>query len=96
MATTRDCEVLRDLFGSEAVRRVFDSRALVQGWLDAERALAEAEAEVGAIPEGAAATIAAEADASLYDLDALRAGIAESQHPLVPLVRALVDRCGEH
>jgi 3-carboxy-cis,cis-muconate cycloisomerase len=25
----------------------------------------------------------------------LRAGIAESQHPLVPLVRALADRCGD-
>ena len=95
MSTTLDCEVLRDLFGSEAVRRVFDSRALVQGWLDAECALAEAEAELGVIPEAAAATIKVEADASRYDLDALRAGIAESQHPLVPLVRALVDRCGD-
>jgi adenylosuccinate lyase/3-carboxy-cis,cis-muconate cycloisomerase len=95
VATTLDCEVLRDLFGSEEVRRVFDSRALVQGWLDAECALAEAQAEVGVIPEAAAATIKLEADASRYDLDALRAGIAESQHPLVPLIRALVDRCGE-
>jgi 3-carboxy-cis,cis-muconate cycloisomerase len=94
--TTLDCEVLRDLFGSEAVRCVFDSRALVQGWLDAERSLAEAEAEVGLIPEAAAATIALAAEASLYDLDELREGIAESQHPLVPLIRALVDRCGEH
>jgi len=92
--TTLDCEVLRDLYGSEEVRAAFDSRALVQAWLDVERALAAAEAEVGLIPAGAAARIAAEADAALYDLAELRGGIAESQHPLVPLVRALADRCG--
>ncbi len=95
MPTTLDCEVLRDLYGSEEVRRAFDSRALVQAWLDVERALAEAEAEIGVIPVAAAERIAREADASLYDLAALRRGIAESQHPLVPLVRALAARCGD-
>jgi 3-carboxy-cis,cis-muconate cycloisomerase len=80
---------------SEEVRSLFDSRALVQAWLDVERALAEAEAEVGVIPAEAAARIGREADASLYDLAALRRGIAESQHPLVPLVRALAERCGD-
>lgn len=91
-----DCEVLRDLYGSAEVRALFDSRALVQGWLNAERALAGAEAEVGLIPPAAAERIAREADASLYDLAALREGVALSQHPLVPLIRALADRCGEH
>jgi len=95
MPTTLDCELLRDLFGSAEVREAFDSRALLQGWLDAERALAEAEAEVGVIPRAAAERIAHECDASLYDLASLREGIAETQHPLVPLVRALVVRCGE-
>jgi 3-carboxy-cis,cis-muconate cycloisomerase len=94
--TTLDCEVLRDLYGSAEVRAAFDSRALVQAWLDVESALAEAEAEVGVIPASAAKRIASEADASLYDLDALRAGVASSQHPLVPLVRALAERCGEY
>ena len=69
---------------------MFESRALVQSWLDVERALAEAEAEVGVIPAAAAERIAAEADASLYDLAELREGIAASKHPLVPLIRALV------
>lgn len=93
MGTALDSEVLGDLFGTAEARAALDGRALVQGWLDAERALALAEAEVGVIPTSAATRIAAEADASLYDLDELRAGIAESQHPLVPLIRALVARC---
>jgi 3-carboxy-cis,cis-muconate cycloisomerase len=90
------CEVLRDLFGTEATRSAFSTRALVQGWLDAERALAEAEAECGVIPAAAAERIAAEADARRFDFATLRTGIADSQHPLVPLVRELAERCGEH
>jgi adenylosuccinate lyase/3-carboxy-cis,cis-muconate cycloisomerase len=96
MPTTLDCELLRDLWGSAEVRAMFDSRALVQSWLDVEQALAQAEATVGLVPEAAAQRIAREARAELYDLDALREGIDESQHPLVPLIRALSERCGEH
>src|SRR3989442_8927018 len=88
-------ELLGDLFGTDEARAAFDDRALLQGWLDAESALARAEAEVGVIPGEAADRIAAEADASHFDTGALRRGIAESQHPLVPFVRALAARCGE-
>jgi adenylosuccinate lyase/3-carboxy-cis,cis-muconate cycloisomerase len=95
MPTTLDCELFRDLFGSAEMRRVFDTRSMVQAWLDAEAALAAAQAEVGLIPAPAAQRIAAEADATQYDLDDLRRGIAESYHPLVPVVRALARRCGE-
>src|SRR5262249_5239504 len=95
MGTALDSEILRDLFGTDEARSALDGRALVQGWLDAERALALAQAEVGVIPAEAASRIAAEADAWLYDLDDLRRGIEAAQHPLVPLIRALVERCGD-
>jgi len=88
-------ELLADLFGTDEARGAFDDRAVLQGWLDAERALALAEAEVGVIPAAAAERIAAEADAAGFDPAALREGIAESQHPLVPFVRALALRCGD-
>jgi len=94
--TTLDCELFRDVFGSSEMRRAFDTLAMVQGWLDAEAALAQAQAEVGVIPSAAARRIAEEAQAERYDLAELRAGIAGSRHPLVPLIRALVERCGEH
>ena len=87
--------LLRDLYGTPEVRAVLDSRALIQGWLDAEVALARAEADVGVIPAEAADRIAREADASSFDVDRLREGIASSQHPLVPLIRLLAERCGE-
>jgi catechol 2,3-dioxygenase-like lactoylglutathione lyase family enzyme len=47
---------------------------------------------MGLIPVAAADRIEREAVADPYDLDELRAGIAASQHPLVPLVRALAER----
>jgi adenylosuccinate lyase/3-carboxy-cis,cis-muconate cycloisomerase len=94
--TTLDCVLLRDIFGTPAMRDVFDSRRLVQAWLDAEVALARAEARHGVVPQAAAERIAAEADAERFDLDALREGIADSQHPLVPTIRELATRCGEH
>jgi 3-carboxy-cis,cis-muconate cycloisomerase len=92
---TLNCEVLRDLFGTAEMREVFTSRRLVQGWLDAEAALARAEASLGIIPAAAAARITSEAVAERYDLPALRTGVADSQHPLVPLVRALAERSGD-
>ena len=90
-----DSELFGDLFGTDQARRAFDDQALIRGWLDAERALALAEKEVGVIPADAAERIAAEADAATFDTAALRAGIGESQHPLVPFVRELTKRCGE-
>jgi adenylosuccinate lyase/3-carboxy-cis,cis-muconate cycloisomerase len=94
--TTLDCELLRDLYGTDEVRSLFESRALLQAWLDVEAALAAGEAEAGVVPAEAAERIAAECRAELYDLAALRDGIAASKHPLVPAVRALAERCGEH
>lgn len=96
VTTTLDCELLRDLYGTEELRAVFDTRALVQAWLDVEVALAEAQAEVGVIPAAAAERIRAEAVAGRFDLGMLRGEIERTKHPLVPLIRALVERCGEH
>ncbi len=95
MPTTLDCELLRDLYGTDEVRAAFDSHALVQAWLDVEVALAEAQAEVGIVPPEAAQRIREEACATNFDLGVLRSGIAASKHPLVPLIRALGERCGE-
>lgn len=85
--------VFRDFFGTEEMRRVFDDRALLQGWLDAEAALAQAEAAFGVIPAEAAAEIARNANADLFDRAEIRRGIGAANHPLVPLVRSLAALC---
>jgi adenylosuccinate lyase/3-carboxy-cis,cis-muconate cycloisomerase len=78
------------------MREQFDGAATLQSWLDVERALAEAEADVGEIPTAAGARIAVEARADRFDMDALAQEILTTGHPLVPLIRELVRRCGEH
>jgi adenylosuccinate lyase/3-carboxy-cis,cis-muconate cycloisomerase len=95
VTTTLDCALLRDLYGTAELRAIFTTEALVQSWLDVEAALAAAEAEVGIVPAEAAERIARECDASLYDLDELRSGLAATKHPLVPLIRALTERSGD-
>src|SRR5262252_2242004 len=67
--------------------------ARFQSWLDVEAALAEAQAELGIIPEGAAREIVRKAQLSFIDLDAVRAGLAKTGHPLVPLVWELDHAC---
>lgn len=94
MATGLDDDLLRDFFGTAAYRTIFDARQRLQAWLDVERALAEAQAELGLIPAAAAAKIATACDAADYDLDALRDEINATQHPIVPVVHALEHRVG--
>ena len=71
MGTTLDHELFSDLFGTAQMREQFNGTATLQSWLDVERALAEAEAEVGEIPTAAAARIAVEALADRFDMDGL-------------------------
>ncbi len=88
-----DSAFFRDLFGSAAMRAVFDDQNLLQKWLDFEAALARAEAQLGLIPEAAAAEIAEQARAEFMDTTAIKAGIDETVHPLVPVIWQLTDRC---
>src|SRR5215813_7639805 len=75
------------------VRALFTEAARLQSWLDVEAALAEAQAELGIIPAAAAREIVSKAHLKYLDLAAVRAGLAKTGHPLVPLVWALDQAC---
>src|SRR5467141_4511850 len=75
------------------VRALFTEAARFQSWLDVEAALAEAQAELGIIPSKAAREIVTKAHLKYLDLAAVRAGLAKTGHPLVPLVWALDRAC---
>src|SRR2546428_14028765 len=75
------------------VRALFTEAARFQSWLDVEAALAQAQAELGVIPESAAREISRKAQLSYLDLVAVRAGLARTGHPLGPLVWALDRAC---
>ncbi len=75
------------------VRTLFTEAARYQSWLDVEAALAQAQAELGVIPEHAAAEITRKAKLEWLDLDAIRAGLARTGHQLVPVIWELDRVC---
>ena len=59
---------LVDVFGDEEILELFSEDALVEAWLEVERALALAQSELGIVPLEADAAIAAEATGDKVDL----------------------------
>ncbi len=88
-----DSRFRRDLYGTEAMRRIWSDEELLQSWLDYEAALARAEARVGLVPQEAAAEITRKAKAGLFDVDAIKVGIDKTVHPLVSVVWQLSSLC---
>jgi 3-carboxy-cis,cis-muconate cycloisomerase len=77
------------LFVPEALRNAVSDRAWLQAMLDAEAALARAEARAGVIPAEAAEAIAAACRAEQFDADQIALDGRRAGTPVEPLVRAL-------
>ncbi len=92
-ATVIDSVLFGDQFSTPAMRAVFSDDNTLQTWLDAEAALARAEAASGLIPKAAAREIARVAKAGMYDLAALKREMDRTKHPIMPLVRAMAAKC---
>lgn len=78
-----DTVVFGGSVGTPDMRRFFTETATFQRWLDVEVALARAQAAMGMIPADAADVIAASADASKLDLDAVQASGRRTGHSLL-------------
>ncbi|MGA3003241.1 MAG: adenylosuccinate lyase, partial [Acetobacteraceae bacterium] len=77
------------------IRALYQLENRWQAWLDVEVALAKAQAELGIIPEAAAAAIAEKAQLSLMDRARIDEGFARTGHTIVPLVWELSRIVGE-
>ena len=88
-----DSIFLKDLYGTDEMRAVFDDRALLQKWLDVEVALAQAEAELGIVPQAAADEITERGRAEWIDATWMKREIDHTLHPIVPLIRAFKSIC---
>src|SRR5438045_731302 len=75
------------------VRALFTEDARFQSWLDVEAALAQAQGGRGGCPAAAAREFCRKEQLSYLDLAAVRAGLATTGHPLVPLIWALDRAC---
>ncbi|MGH3763190.1 3-carboxy-cis,cis-muconate cycloisomerase [Actinophytocola sp.] len=83
-----------EVLSAGPVRELVADPAWLQAMLDAEAALARAQADVGLVPARAAEEIAAACVASRYDLAELARAAAGSGNPAAPLARALTAEVG--
>ncbi len=93
-STVFDSALFRDMFGTAEMRAVFTDEALIGGYLEAEAALARAQARVGVIPEDAAAAIDTAARTIKIDFDRLRTETENVGYPILPLVHQLSAAAG--
>ncbi len=90
-----DSLLLRDLFGTPAMRALFDERAFIARCVDVETALARAGARAGLIPADAADHIGRSADPERFDYEALRKETEIVGYPILAMVRQLAAQCGD-
>src|ERR1700728_2977624 len=88
-----DSAVFRDIFSTEAMRRVFSDKNRGQKYLDFEAALARAQARLGIIPPEAAEEICRHCDAKEYDFAKLKSQTERIGYPVLPVVQQLVALC---
>lgn len=88
-----DMVLLSDSWSTQKMRDVFCEENRIQKWLDVEAALAKAQAELGIIPDEAAAEISKKAHYKFMDMDFIFREYKKTKHPLVPAVRGLEKAC---
>jgi len=94
-STVIDSILFRDAFGTPCMRDIFSDRTLIQRYIEVEVALARAEARCSVIPSEAADVIARESRIDRIDFDHMRHETDIVGYPILPLVRQLVEMCGE-
>lgn len=77
------------LWGTPRMRAVFSEDARLQSWLDILTALAEAQAQLGLIPDAAAQAIAIYADAGKLDIDLIADETRHTGHSMLGLIAGL-------
>lgn len=88
-----DSELYKGIYVSKEMSKVFSDESLLQKWLDAEAALAQAEADVGLIPKEAAIEISKKAKYENLNMKTIQKGIVDTSHPLITLIRELEKLC---
>jgi 3-carboxy-cis,cis-muconate cycloisomerase len=88
-----DTKLFRDMFGTEAMREVFDEVTTLQRYLDVEAALARVQANLGIIPLEAADEISTKCQVELMDQEAIAKETVIVGYPILALVRGIVRAC---
>jgi len=92
-ATAIDSAVFRDIFSTEAMRRVFSDENRIQKYLDFEAGLARAQARLGIIPQNACDEIVKHCRVEEIDIAKVKTETERIGYPVLPVVQQLVGLC---
>ncbi len=92
-ATAIDSTIYRDIFSTDAMRRVWTDQTRIQRYLDVEKALSVTQGRLGVIPQEAAAEIAQRCDVAQMDFGKLRSVTEHVGYPVLPVVEQLTALC---
>jgi 3-carboxy-cis,cis-muconate cycloisomerase len=92
-STVIDSAIFGNLFGTEAMRRVWSDENRTRKYLEIEAALARVQARLGIIPKEAAAEIERNCKLEKIDLDKLRVQTERIGYPVMGVVQQLVAAC---
>jgi adenylosuccinate lyase len=88
-----DFQLQAHFYATPEFLAVFDEQRRMNRWLQVEAALAQAQGELGLIPEDAAREISARAALAQLDLEQIRAEYLVSRNSLLPVLKALRQAC---
>ncbi|MBV8511749.1 MAG: 3-carboxy-cis,cis-muconate cycloisomerase [Xanthobacteraceae bacterium] len=92
-ATTLDSLIFRDIFTTEAMRRVFADEQRTAFYLEIEAALARVQGRLGIIPAEAAREIESKCKIKNIDLNKLKAQTERIGYPILGVVQQIVAVC---
>lgn len=90
-----DLVMLQNNFSTAEMRAVWNDEARITKQLAVEAALAQAEGELGLIPQDAAKKIAKVAKETTFDIAAIAEQVAVLKHSLMPTINALQAAAGD-
>jgi 3-carboxy-cis,cis-muconate cycloisomerase len=94
-ATALDSLIFRDIFSTEAMRRVFSDEQRTAYYLDIEAALARVQGRLGIIPAEAAREIEAKCRIENIDLNKLKQQTERIGYPILGVVQQIVAICAK-
>src|SRR5215510_8057932 len=94
-ATALDSTILRDIFTTEAMRRVFSDERRIEYYLQFEVALARVQARLGIIPAKAAAEIERQCKIEKMDFARLKRTTERIGYSVLPVVQQIVENCAD-
>jgi len=94
-ATALDSTILRDIFTTEAMRRVLSDERRIEYYLQFEAALARVQARLGIIPAKAAEEIDRQCRIETIDLAKLKRQTERIGYSVLPVVQQIVENCAD-